>query len=481
MATLRGVIRDSVSGASVEAKVHVLTSSGHFVHPADSILKIGPGDPFFYCPGEFVVDVPRGSTDIVVERGTEYEPLRKVVSMPAKGAVEVELHLKRWADLPSQGWYPGNTHLHYNETEARPDDRLRLDPRVHDLSVTVISILQRGELPYASNKYPLGFMTDYSTAHHLVDCGEENRHNSQFGGGSGHVMFLRIENLVEPVSRGDLVSHLDPDYPPICYACDDARRQGGLVLWCHNGRGMEAPVAAALGKLDAFNLFDPSWKDLEYDIWYRLLNCGIPLPASTGTDWFIRSNNRVYVQTDGEFTYEDWLKGLQAGRTFITNGPALFLNLDGESPGGVLESPNGCPRTASGRITWQSHYPLSRVELVYNGVVAQTVPLDGLRQGGEWAFDLRIESDGWVAARAFGEARDSFAQPVYAHTSPVYIGTGLPVDRAQGSAAFFVRSIDTSMEIVNRDWRFANGTQREEVMHLFNEGRKVYQNLAGPR
>ena len=233
-----------------------------------------------------------------------------------------------------------------------------------------------------------------------------------------------------------------------------------------------------MGKLDAFNLFDPSWKDLEYDIWYHLLNCGIPLPASTGTDWFISSNNRVYVQTDGAFTYESWLKGLQAGRTFITNGPALFLNLDGQPPGGAIESPNGSPRTASGRITWQSHYPLSLVELVYNGVVTQTVPLDGMRRGGEWAFDLRIESDGWVAARAFGEARDSFGQPIYAHTSPIYIGSGLPVDVAQGSAAFFVRSIDSATEIVNRDWRFATNTQREEVLHLFNEGRKVYQNLA---
>ena len=47
MATLKGIIRDSVSGASVEAKVHVLTSSGRFVHPTGSILKIGPGDPVF--------------------------------------------------------------------------------------------------------------------------------------------------------------------------------------------------------------------------------------------------------------------------------------------------------------------------------------------------------------------------------------------------------------------------------------------------
>ena len=172
---------------------------------------------------------------------------------------------------------------------------------------------------------------------------------------------------------------------------------------------------------------------------------------------------------------------MQAGRTFITNGPALFLNLDGEHPGSTIESPNGRFRTVSGQIIWQSHYPLNSVELVHNGAVTQTVPLDGLKQGGEWTFDLRIESDGWVAARAFGEARDSFAQPVYAHTSPIYIGTGFNPDIAQGSAGFFVRSIDSAMEIVDRDWRFAKETQREEVLHLFNEGRKVYASLAGPQ
>ena len=184
------------------------------------------------------------------------------------------------------------------------------------------------------------------------------------------------------------------------------------------------------------------------------------------------------MQTDEEFTYENWLKGLRAGRTFITNGPALFLNLDGQPPGGAIESPNGSPPTASGQITWQSHYPLNLVELVCNGVVTKTVPLDGRRQCGEWAFDLKIESDGWVAARAFGEARDSFGQPLYAHTSPIYIGSGLPADIAQDSAAFFVRSIDSAAETVSRDWRFTNDTQREEVLHLFNEGREIYQNLA---
>ena len=175
---------------------------------------------------------------------------------------------------------------------------------MHDFSVTVVSVLRRRDLDYASNHFPIGVMTDLSTSHHVVDIGEENRHNfhGEQGGvgqeiGYGHVMFLRIRNLVEPVSRGMLVDNLDPDYPPICHACDDARDQDGIVLWCHNGRGLEAPVAAALGKLDGFNLFDPFWMDPEYEIWYRLLNCGIPLPASTGSDWFVCSNNRVYVDT----------------------------------------------------------------------------------------------------------------------------------------------------------------------------------------
>ena len=89
MGTLHGIIRDSVSGNQLEAKVHVLNSTGQFVHPGNSVLKVGPGQPFFYCPGEFTVSVPRGSTDIVVERGTEYEPLRNVVKMPQTGAVDV--------------------------------------------------------------------------------------------------------------------------------------------------------------------------------------------------------------------------------------------------------------------------------------------------------------------------------------------------------------------------------------------------------
>ena len=84
MGTLHGHIIDSATGEPINAKVHVLTANGRFCHPRDAMLKRGPGTPFFFCDGEFEVQASRGRTDILVERGTEYEPIRTVVEMPGK-------------------------------------------------------------------------------------------------------------------------------------------------------------------------------------------------------------------------------------------------------------------------------------------------------------------------------------------------------------------------------------------------------------
>jgi hypothetical protein len=474
MARVHGTIFDATSGAPVAAKVHVLESNGHFRAPGEHILKVGPGRPFFYCEGSFEVEAGRGPAEILVERGTEYEPLRRYVNVPSTGHLDVELPLKRWTDLPAMHWYPGNTHIHYDEKEARPDERLRLDPHVHDFSVTVVSILQRRDLPYASNRFPLGVMTDLSTAHHIVDIGEENRHNDMpWRIGYGHVMFLRIKNVVEPVSRGVLVNEFDPDYPPICFACDGAREQGGIVLWCHNGIGMEAPVAAALGKLDGFNLFDPFWMDPEYDLWYKLLNCGFLLPASTGSDWFVCSNNRVYVQTRAPFTYDGWIDGLRRGQTFITNGPALFIEADGQLPGSRLSGSRKVPAV----VTWQSHYPLNRVELIMNGEIIHRWDYPEGSHAGELRVDLTPETDGWAAVRCSGAARDSFDHAVYAHTSPVWFEAGRPPVQRTEDARFFIRSIAAALDWVHRKGRFAREEQRQAVADLFRRGQRVYEEI----
>ncbi len=479
MGILHGNIVDAETGQPISAKVHVLTSSGRFCHPEDAMLKRGPGTPFFFCEGSFEVTANRGRIDVLVERGTEYEPHRAVVEMPAHGAKDVEIRLKRWYHPQESNWYPGNTHIHYDEKETRPDDRLAIDSSVEGYNVTVVSVLDRRQLPYASNKYPIGVMNEFTTAHHVLDIGEENRHygeHSPWGMGYGHVMFLKLRNLVQPVSRGHiLTAQFDPDYPPLCFCCDETREQGGIVIWCHNGKGLEAPIAAVLGKLDAFNLFDPFWADPEYDIWYKLLNCGIPLPASTGTDWFVCSNNRVYVNTKADFSYESWIDGMKSGNTFITNGPALDLRVNDHEMGQTVDLGGAGDLDIEGTFT--SFYPVHRIEIIHNGhlVHAESWP-EGKREG-NIRHKMNVERDGWIALRAWGDHRDSFDQSIYAHSSPVYFDCGVVPAEREECVQHFLSGIEESFKWIDSYGRYSNDQQREDVKELFRKGRDAYSAL----
>ena len=42
---------------------------------------------------------------------------------------------------------------------------------------------------------------------------------------------------------------------------------------------------------------------------------------------------RVYVHLPDGFSYSDWMKGLNAGRSFVTTGPMLEATFNGEDPG----------------------------------------------------------------------------------------------------------------------------------------------------
>jgi hypothetical protein len=236
---------------------------------------------------------------------------------------------------------------------------------------------------------------------------------------------------------------------------------------------MEAPVATALGKLDGFNLFDPYWMDPEYDLWYAMLNCGFKLPASTGSDWFVCSANRVYAYTGKSFNYPDWVAALQGGRTFITNGPALFLSVNEQMPGDTVNCSVGDELAVMAR--WQSHYSVEQVELLWNGTVVGNRRLGEGEKEGELTIGFKPPSDGWLAARLSSHVRDSFFQPVYAHTSPVYVTTGHRSPEQPRDAAYFDRAIDEALEWVNHKAKFENDTQRREVLTLFKEGQEVYR------
>src|SRR4051794_433033 len=111
----------------------------------------------------------------------------------------------------------------------------------------------------------------------------------------------------------------------------------------------------ALGKIDSVDVMGTN-NEAALPLWYRLPNCGFRIPASAGTDCFLNripsrlpSSDRAYVKVDGAFTYEEWIKGLKAGRTFVTNGPMLELTADGHAPGEPVHVGAGAGLRVRGR------------------------------------------------------------------------------------------------------------------------------------
>jgi len=479
MTKLCGEIRDSVSGEKVPARVQILSPTGELVNSAESIHKIGPGEPFFYSDGYFEVEVNNGYHQILIEKGTEYEPWKETIEVDSSSIEKIDVSLNKWNLVSKEGWHPGNTHLHYDEKEENPDERLLLDPRIEDLRMTAVSILKRWDLEYASNKYNPGFLSEFSDLNHHVECGEESRHNTDsYSIGYGHVMLLNINNVVDPISTGILVDKFEPDYPPLTYVCDQAKSQNGLVIWCHNGQGMEAPVAGILGKLDAINLFDPFWTDIEYTIWYHMLNCGLKIPASTGSDWFLSSANRIYSFTGGKFNYEDWIKSLKEGNSFISNGPSLFLEINDKTMGSEIDISFQKNKSVEVKISWASYYNIDQVELIFNGNVIEKFSIHDKQRNGIIEKKIHVPNDGWIAARIKSKTRDSFFQPIWAHTSPLYISTGKDKFLEKiVSAKHFIKKIDESLEWIEKKGKFYSDKQRKEILNLHQEASNLYKKM----
>ena len=422
MPTLRGHIYDAGTGATLQARVHVLEEYRKVPGATGRAAEGRWWAAVFYSDGSFRARPALRTADVVVERGTEYRPLLRTVEIPRSGTLEVELPLERWINLPAEGWHAGNTHIHYDDHETGPTSgagSIHISPTSRSRS-SAPSSGASFPMPATSTSWvaPPARRPPWPPAPSL-DIGEETRHNRPANGaadggiGYGHLMLINLAKLVEPLSRARC-SRRATDYPPLIDAADEAHRQGGVAIWCHNGQGMEAPVAASLGKLDAFNLFDPFWMDPEWDVWYDLLTCGLQLPASTGSDWFICSSNRVYAFT-GDGSAADL--ALDAGPSHAGTMVARAATTTDRAPvdscrrrsatalgwrrsrPGARSSPTARPfsarsrsrpwrRTAtpterSGRrVRWQSAQPVHRVEIVADGeVVAREAWESGRSEG----------------------------------------------------------------------------------------------------
>jgi hypothetical protein len=281
-------------------------------------------------------------------------------------------------------------------------------------------------------------------------------------------MFLNINELVRPVSIGPGITGGGFDDLALRPGIDNARTQGGTVIWCHNTFGHEDVPSAVSGRLDALNVFDGSRTGKYEDNYYRYLNIGLRLPISTGTDWFMYDQSRVYAEVPGKLTIPAWLKAVKAGRCQATNGPLLTLQVDGKSPGDVIDLKE--PKTLKITASAVARNPLQRLQLICNGRVINTQgpsPKDPGRIRLE--HNVLIDGPGWFALRIDGDTKNEFDKTLFAHTSPVYVNfKGKSVFDVDAALAL-LKQVEEGQAAVKARGHFSSPAAATKLLGLYDE------------
>ena len=481
--------------ASPPARVYIVGSDELAYAPEGKLVRIAwsSGDYFYHHgSGEDVIRLPEGAASVEAIRGFEFTPIHRKVQI-GPGETSLSLDLERQTDLAGEGWYSGDVHVHGNYTNHEfitPED-IRDQLEAEDLNVANLMVANSEGPHVHDEQYFEGRPHRLSTPKHILYWGEEMRNAGLYG----HLCLSGLKSLVKPLYTGFANSPWQHDYPPNHVQGAAAIGQGGAASYAHPGyrftddpqtmSARELPVDLALGSVGAMDVLSNSDETAATGLWYRLLNTGLRCAISAGTDsmtnqrhaWLV-GGQRVFVQVDGRFDFEAWLKGYKAGRSFATNGPIVRFSVAGKGPGQDvrLDRPGEVTIVAAA----SSILPFDALEVVADGEVVASQPPG---QGGRAArveARRRLEHSSWLAARVRGPynrllANDSF---LYAHTGPVYCLIGDEKIGFRSDARFFVAWIDKLIGLVERRGRYASEDQKREVVALFQKGRAYYEGVA---
>lgn len=510
---LRGEVVDAGTGEPLAARVYVRSSDGrwHFARsasPEGSAVEYRKRR-FPQCvemhttvsAHPFLVDVPPGRVTVRVERGKEYLPMEKTVDV-RDDPVELTFELTRWIDMAALGWYSGDTHVH------RSLDELPNLLLAEDLNVGL----------------PLSYWV--TTAYTLPGSGDKSTdveiRPEPIQVDSTHVIYpvnteyeiFRVGDKRHTLGAVFALGHKTPfqaGVPPVRPIAEDARRQGAILdldkhswpwslmlvpvmnvdlfelannhVWRTEFGFRQwtietAPQYQSLD-IDEQGFTERGWIDFGFQTYYALLNCGFRMRPTAGTASGVHpvplGFGRVYVHLPDGFSYEKWMEGLGEGRSFVTTGPMLIVQVHGRPPGATIR------REASGRHTYrvagrvESSRPLRPIEIVVNGEVVRRIPAANRRtdQGGyESPIETGVKLDGssWIAVRAFEDRADNRIR--FAHSSPVHVEVpGKPLRPRRQEVDYLIRRMKEEVE------RNEN-VLPPEALEEYREALRAYEQIA---
>lgn len=513
-AELRCRVVDADTGEALPCRVYVQSAGGEFLFvesadPGGSAVRYDvTRSPTSFekhttvSAHPFVASVEPGTYTITVERGKEYQTATETVEVGAE-TIERTIELKRWIDMTERGWYSGDTHVHRSLDElpnvmlaenlnvALPLSYWVRDaytpPSQGDKSVDVT-----GELITVDDTHVIWPM---NTEYELFTVNGQ-RHTL------GAVFVLNHERPLTPAA------------PPVAPVAAAAREQGAILdLDKHSWPWsmMLVPVmdvdlfelannhmwrtdfffkqwtfdqlpAEWNIQTDADGFTEWGWMDFGFKTYYALLNCGFRMRPTAGTASGVHpvplGYGRVYVNLPDGFSYDDWIEGLDAGRSFVTTGPMLFATFNGQPPGVTMRDG---PMTVRVQGTVDSARPLGRIEIIRNGQVVDIVapaqqPLNERTWRSTFDKGIPVEETSWIAVRAF-EGEPGYDRVRFAHSAPVFVDVpGRPLAPRQAEKEFLVRRMEIEIER-NRD------VLSEDELAEYQRALEVYRALptSGPQ
>jgi hypothetical protein len=497
------------NGAPTAARVRITTLGGHYLPPERAtyglILKMFGTEHdqvarrWFYADGGFRVRAPVGRVKISIRKGLEHRSVETELEVPDAGTTRKTLTLERWIDMRRRGWHPADVHMHFLDPPT-----VRFEMTAEDVAVSNVLVMnQRGAI--TARQYFTGALDPISDARRLIYYNEEFR-NEQLG----HLVLLNLKRVVEPISTGRIgsaapqfyrtahfnlldepvVNHGDAGSPDrlLIDAMRETHRQGGLVNWAHLRHELEFPLDAALGELDTVDILTDTVLPDALTSWYHMLNCGLRLGATAGTDrdapHIPIGHQRVYTRHDGPFSYAQWIDAIRKGASFVTNGPMVGLTVDGLGPG--EEHVLSGPRRLRVEAWAESQIPFRTLDVVVNGEIARSAAaIDGGRRA-RLAFELPVSGPAWIAARALGDKHPEimyyphpeWSQPVGAHTSPVYVKyrderLGVPA-----SARVLLERLRKLETWARDEAYFGDERRKQEALETIARGMEIYRRIA---
>ncbi|TIL49633.1 MAG: hypothetical protein E5Y73_31495 [Mesorhizobium sp.] len=429
------------TGRPVAARLHVHGQHGEYLPPKGHHRKVNIGmfEDFFaefsnglnqyaYVDGSCVVDLPFGRVFVEITRGFEVRPLRRILDIDERTEI-VTFELEKVLRWREQGWVSADTHVHF----LSPQTAL-LEGQAEDVNVVNLLASQWGEM--FSNvgdfdgRTTLGAKDFGGDGEFLVRVGTENRMQVL-----GHISLLGYEGeIIHPLctAGSDEAAIGDPLETTMAGWAERCRQQGGLVVMPH-APDPQAERAAdiVLGLVDAIEMMVQNPRAGQISPfgladWYRYLNIGYHLPLVGGSDKMEASSLlggiRTYAHLGShDFTYRNWMDAVRGGDTFITVGPLVSMNAEGQRPGSRIKLPAGGGTIS---IDWRIEsisVPFNRVEVIKNGTVVDERRCDTLSSQGY--STIPVTESCWLAIRVRGSVGQCDAD-IAAHTSSVYVDVG---------------------------------------------------------